>query len=86
MYKVSEEWLRSGKSKEEKEDQKQTVLNAEPAFKLLRSILLARLASIPDIKEEDYKNSDVVGLQAHRNGKKEVLNDLLRLLTFKERP
>lgn len=85
MFKIAMEWLKHAKTQEEKESARTTVLNAEPAFKLLRKLLEDRKASVPLIRDEDYQRGDWAALQAHRNGRIQEIDHLLQLLTFKER-
>lgn len=86
MYKIQSEWLKYAKGEEEKEGTKQTVLNADPAFAILRKLLEDRRRAVPSITEKEYERADWAALQAHRNGRMQEIDHLLKLLTFKERP
>jgi hypothetical protein len=86
MFSLAAEWLKSAKTPEEKETTKNIVLNAAPAFNLMRKLLQDRKLAISPIREEDYEKGDWAAKQAHKNGRVNEIDHLLQMITFKERP
>jgi len=83
--KPATDWLRQAKNKADKEAVIAQLEAARPAFKLLESILLARKAGMGLFKEEDYNSPSWANLQAHRNGRTQECEWLLKLITLNDR-
>lgn len=79
------DWFKFAKDPDEKEKIKANFEAARPAFEILANILAARKAGMPLPSEEDYKTASWDNLQAHRNGRNEELNWLVKLINPRDR-
>lgn len=82
---LATEWLRNAKTKEDKEKIYANVEAAQPALKLLINIILSRKAGMPLPKEDDYNSNSWAHLQAHRNGRIQECEWLLKLIQLNDR-
>lgn len=85
MLKLGMDWFKNARTPEEKEKVQALVLNSEPLLDLLRQILEMRKMGMTAFTEKNYENPSWAHLQAHRNGRIEEIDYLLKLLTPKER-
>lgn len=81
--KVKLVWISHLKDKDEKERFKKSVLSQQDVWERLEEILADRLENLgPDIR--DYENPSWAYRQAHINGYKEAIFELLELLPLTE--
>lgn len=72
-------WLRGAKTKEDKEKLKQKVFADRWALDRLTVWAKEKLASIDNVREDDYNCPSWVARQAHRNGYNQAMRDLIHL-------
>lgn len=83
MEKVKLAWISHLKDKDDREAFKKRLLSCSDVFERLEAILVDKLNSLePDIK--DYDSPSWAYRQAHINGMKEVLFDLIDILPLTE--
>lgn len=86
MIRLGMDWYQNAKSPEEKEKVKTLILNSEPLLELLRGILENRkIGGMAAFTEKNYENSNWAHLQAHRNGRLEEIEYMIKMLTLKDR-
>lgn len=80
MTKLSADWTKHLKhgSKEAK-DFEEYLFNSHALVERLHTLLLEKLEALDKPSEKDYECPNWAYLQAHRNGKMEVLRQLLKL-------
>ena len=84
MANLSIEWTKHLKALEEKENFTKLVVNSTQVLGRLKKILEDRHESSLKTDVADYSNASWAYRQAHLNGKREALQDLLKLLSFME--
>ena len=81
---LATDWTKRCDSPEDKAATEQAIRQAGPILEILRETLVSRAESIKKTDEKDYTKASWSHFQAHRNGRHEELDYVIKLLTLKD--
>jgi hypothetical protein len=76
------DWFRKISNQEDKKATEQAIRQAGGVLEILKDLLETRLRSISKTNEDDYDSPSWAYLQAHKNGRIQDLEYVIRLLTL----
>lgn len=79
---LASDWFRKTSDPDDKKATEQAIRQAGPVLEILRELLTNRLRNISRPKEETYTNPSWAYFQAHRNGRIEDLEYVIKLVTL----
>lgn len=83
---LASDWVRGTKTLEQKQEIYNQVVGSYKALELLKGIIFKRRDNlIGSPSEDDYKNTSWANLQAHRNGRLQELDYIIKLLTISDK-
>lgn len=76
-------WLTGCKTAEQKEKRKDLVLGAQSVLDILKEICYNSILEEQSVSKKDYDSPSWSHLQAHKNGRIEALNEIIKMCDLK---
>lgn len=79
---LAADWFRQTSDPDDRKTREQAIRQAGPILEILKDLLTNRLRGVSQMREAAYDNPSWAYLQAHRNGRIEDLEYVIKLLTL----